>query len=631
MAYWFPAAMYLRLVKHMPAAVRNSQRYLTRELQTQYAEYDEAITSRLGVGILLQWIPGTDAYRKRQVFSKTLNEQIVRYTRNCFLSLKSEQLAELRGYFTFLSLETPFNDFFSLDVKRIKTNLKPSLRDMALMLPFVEDLREFYNGILSEDEIAFNDARNNAIFLLNPARQVEKLLKGIHYFLNMLGEVGVSKDEPSTIPGIAWKGFLALVFWFVLAPVKILKHLMDFVLGIINFVVISPLFHFSRSIYYFLYQRPGRSMYEQKSGDACLADPEGFTDTEQLIRESQAVAATYQTAVAAHQAAEAAVCRAEEAARQEKLKTSQMMRVDESTKRVLALFQTATDQLISILTSGIPDGEKSVFFMEVFRIGNDIRVAWAQLAESQANGDWTLKQKDDMNDNLLLLAKTFNRMLDAVFGPCLLAHIDTSWLETTIQASAIQYLKEEVQECLDLANKNFSIEKSYFESACREHSCDYPAVAEACDTFFHSCQRTCSFLKNMLGECIKTKHEGVISEQTSSEIKKIEDKIKEIDALMGTPFYLRAEFLLRIFNAASLSKSMLNTDLLIKIQRQATELADAINTNKDALETKSSKMRMQQADVKVKDLLKTLQSTTQAMHEGNTQIEAEGAVVKTKY
>lgn len=288
--YLSPASMYQRVIQsekknnYFYDNEQNSprSRTLTKGLIDSHEVYFLCTKQYLGLGILLQFIPGTNANKARTQFSEQL-EPVIKSLRSelkwepnfyftAFFMRKADR-ASLYSYFNFSPLYRLLSDIVgqpSLSLQAIVQNSKMPLVKIFYSLPILRDIyfvnaesdvsdfmdesilsqgnTELYNcEDLDANQIIFRkNALTNVVHsLLNPFRIVDDLLK----FLNKVAYklLAISSENPSMFR-IVIKGIVGLIFEVIRFPIKIAKHMIDLPLSILEVLIVDPVVHFFNSI-----------------------------------------------------------------------------------------------------------------------------------------------------------------------------------------------------------------------------------------------------------------------------------------------------------------------------------------------------------------------------------------------
>jgi hypothetical protein len=233
------------------------------DLKSSYELYNLCTKQYLGLGALLQWVPGTNANRARKQLSNDLEPQIksladriggrpaIRegelYGREFYGFKKYADLLPLYSYFNISFLFKLFEDIaLGFNRSGMRINKKSPLIDIASTLPIISDIIWGSDGgkvIFQEDPL-----KNILHSILNPFRLIDDALSFLHSFNYRVLDIGSDRGEESSLPRLLMKGLVGVIFGIIKLPIKILKHAIDLPLNILKSFIVDPILHVGRSI-----------------------------------------------------------------------------------------------------------------------------------------------------------------------------------------------------------------------------------------------------------------------------------------------------------------------------------------------------------------------------------------------
>jgi hypothetical protein len=285
--------MYHRFIE---ADEENSNFYarhknLTPTLKNSYELYDLCTKQYLGLGSLLQFVPGTNANLVRKQLSnelepaiKSLKESMARQPAiihyrfaggsEFYWFKKHSYLLPLYSYFNISPLFKLLDDIAD-GFKRsgIETNEKLPLIRIAFTFPILKDI--FFVDRERQIVLRDNALKNILHSILNPIRIIDDALSFLHRSAYRLLDIGSDRNANSSLPRALLKGAVGLLFGIIKLPVKVLKHTIDLPLNIVKSLVIDPVAHFGNSI---------QEAYQNRDKKVLVATKKELQDVKELRR-----------------------------------------------------------------------------------------------------------------------------------------------------------------------------------------------------------------------------------------------------------------------------------------------------------------------------------------------------------
>lgn len=259
--YLFPGTMYRRLKavyeSNPDNRFKTTTNVITQELQDAYTLYQFCTKQYLGLGFLLQFIPGTNQHRAREQLATQLNTQI-NYALGSLLQRPSS--IELRAATNSLSSYLNFEPYFTLlihikqefrlsDLSRNTDNIFSSLH-----------FNLFLNLTLLKNKLKLSAIQPNFFssvfsFLANPTRPVYFVVNQAHALANYVVDVflDISKaiGADYLVLGFTLLGMKAinsLVFGILKSAIKFVELSIDLLFNLVYILTINPLVHVLKSL-----------------------------------------------------------------------------------------------------------------------------------------------------------------------------------------------------------------------------------------------------------------------------------------------------------------------------------------------------------------------------------------------
>lgn len=285
--------MYHRFIE---AAEENSNfdtrhKNLTPTLKSSYELYDLCTKQYLGLGSLLQFVPGTNANLARKQLSndlepaiKSLKESmacqpaIIHYPfgggSEFYWFKKHSYLLPLYSYFNISPLFKLLDDIAD-GFKRsgIETNEKLPLIRIAFTFPILKDI--FFVDRERQIVLRDNALKNILHSILNPVRIIDDALSFLHRGAYRLLDIGSDRNANSSLPRVLIKGAVGLFFGIIKLPIKTLKHAIDLPLNIVNSLVIEPVVDVGNSI---------QEAYQHRDKKVLIATKKELQEVKELRR-----------------------------------------------------------------------------------------------------------------------------------------------------------------------------------------------------------------------------------------------------------------------------------------------------------------------------------------------------------
>lgn len=265
MAYFFPGVMYRRLIdakKQNPKVLQSIT--IDQSLRDAYTLYEFCTQQYLGLGSLVQFIPGTNQNRARRQLLAQLEPTIVDAKESiedaiAIAKLKTGPLSALdliatRATFSsylnfkhFFLLLDLINDGFTSNRTR-----NTSYRKIKLItaIPFLSRMLEF--NYTTKLEISFKKDKYTRLLesIVNPAIPIHSALNFIHILVHMALDAcnKYLKDSNfSFVPNVV-RVMVNLVFGLVKIPVIVAGISIGIALDVVDAIVINPLLHLAKSL-----------------------------------------------------------------------------------------------------------------------------------------------------------------------------------------------------------------------------------------------------------------------------------------------------------------------------------------------------------------------------------------------
>lgn len=272
--YLSPETMYKRYKRaQQKINAHNKKNKLANTLENAYQLYDVCTKQYLGLGALLQIVPGTNANKARKQlcnalepalstikseFGKKLTEQRKPHYGGLALKIRAHT-SRLHSYLNLSPLYRLLGDIaYGFKYLAAATNKKSPLKRIVFELPFLSDL--FY--IDRKNKIKFADYPLQGLLfsILNPVRVLDQTLNFINLGINRLLEIGTKKDDTSSKFRFAMKYAIGILFGIIATPLKILMHTIDLIpLNIARIFFIDPIIHLGQSLFD-AYQNRGKKL-----------------------------------------------------------------------------------------------------------------------------------------------------------------------------------------------------------------------------------------------------------------------------------------------------------------------------------------------------------------------------------
>ncbi|KTD07116.1 hypothetical protein [Legionella jamestowniensis] len=269
-SYILPNVMYSRFKIFASAYSRYYEGSIdSKKLENLYNLYNLCSKQYLGLGSLLRFIPGTNAYHASQQFSKELEAQftILRdkfngepkdWVKHVHLNFSAFQNLVRAGTVSYINPAMIFYETLARASFEFKSpgisyslNHKIPLKHLFLGAPIVNIFLKLQEGkIHFRDNIVSNIIAN----LLNPANIALDTLHFLHLSVNRLLEIGsdYTVSNTSSLLGLTrllLKGVAGFAFGSVGIALNIIKSLIDIPVKIIIPPVAEGIPHFGESIY----------------------------------------------------------------------------------------------------------------------------------------------------------------------------------------------------------------------------------------------------------------------------------------------------------------------------------------------------------------------------------------------
>lgn len=261
--FLFPDVMYKRLEyaeEQLESANMRGYRVsiIPRELKDAYKLHQSLAKQYLGLGALLQFIPGTNQNRAREHLSKLLNKQIQHILHRIDIdSIDRATLSSISSYLNLAPLWRLVKEIklgFGLN-KTAGSDLDDFTLKLIINLPFLNDIIDE-----SRDSRNFFMVKPKAIFslmhsIINPARPIYSGLNITHLITTRF--IVLFKDILTAFKAYGYpfkllaKGaqkIADVVFGVLKAPVKMVEVSIDLLFDAIKTVFISPIKHVIDSI-----------------------------------------------------------------------------------------------------------------------------------------------------------------------------------------------------------------------------------------------------------------------------------------------------------------------------------------------------------------------------------------------
>ncbi|CEK11149.1 hypothetical protein [Legionella hackeliae] len=266
--YISPGLMYRRFKSVSRAFSRDNDKIHLEQLDDIFEVYTLCTKQYLGLGSLLRFIPGTNAYKVSQQLYEKLEQhskilsQIIDESASksspLFLNIsftQNVQKAYLRNYFSpsfiyYEFLANVTNEFKNPGISYSK-NLKIDFKSIFLRFPIIKGLLERN----AQGEISLQKTAGRFIIytLLNPVSVVLGAWQFLHLLVNRLLEVGAARGpNPFSFIGITrflLKGLVGLVFGTIGIAISLVKSLIDIPVHILS-PVIDSMNHFRETAVY---------------------------------------------------------------------------------------------------------------------------------------------------------------------------------------------------------------------------------------------------------------------------------------------------------------------------------------------------------------------------------------------
>ncbi|TAL61628.1 MAG: hypothetical protein EPN84_07710 [Legionella sp.] len=273
--------------------------YLSQSLESAYDFYNFCTKQYLGLGALLQFIPGTNAHLTRTQLLDELSPSIQSLQESlgiqpAFISYRLggggefywfKKHAFLQPLYSYLNVGFIFKllDDIADGFERsgIETNKKSPLIRIAFKFPILKNI--FY--VDSERKIVLDDdALKNVLHsIINPLRIIDDALSFLHLGVYRLLDIGSERHSNSSTPLGLLKAAIGLVFWLIKLPVKVLKHAIDFSLNMVQTLLIAPVMHVINSI---------QVAYQNKDKQVLIVTTKQLQDLKELRRTAKGRADT---------------------------------------------------------------------------------------------------------------------------------------------------------------------------------------------------------------------------------------------------------------------------------------------------------------------------------------------------
>ncbi|MDP1602500.1 MAG: hypothetical protein Q8M03_04475 [Legionella sp.] len=252
--YLFPGVMYERFKRTYQQRAGAYYTNVPLSLKPAYQAYKSSAKQYLGFGLILQYIPGTNANKARQQLANELKPAIDEMRKRIVERPASlfKKYSYLFSLYSYLNIG-PFFKFMDdaatgFDKPGLTENQKTSLLKLILKLPVLIDIFQADN---SKEIQLHEDALMNVIrTIINPVRLLDNALDFIHQVANRLVDIGSDRYKYSSLPRFFLKIIPAVILGLVKIPVKALKHAVNFLLEVVKVLTIDPLIHIGSSIKY---------------------------------------------------------------------------------------------------------------------------------------------------------------------------------------------------------------------------------------------------------------------------------------------------------------------------------------------------------------------------------------------
>lgn len=262
--YLFPKTMFKRYLK-VTDIIRSHSKELA-ELRTvltaAHQLYELCTTKYYGMGLFLQFIPGTDANKARkQLMDKlepaltALKQEFSKQHANYYSEfqtavswMKKAYHSSLESYFHVKPWYLLLDDIVAgFKHQTYKKNQNKTLRTLFLELPVIKDLWEMND----QGKMHF---KKNALYnvgrsIINPLRLLDDAINALHSALGKLVEKILGNKVQSQRLKFITKLILGVIFGTFSAPVKLLKHTVELLpLHAMKALIVEPGIHLTKSL-----------------------------------------------------------------------------------------------------------------------------------------------------------------------------------------------------------------------------------------------------------------------------------------------------------------------------------------------------------------------------------------------